>query len=205
LGVIMMRMKSLAVLGSSALALAVLAGCGSPAKSTANNATNGTSSTSASTSNTSSSSKNQTVSVGAQAYQGKTNLEKYTSLASKQATSFTAQINAGVSEYQNHNYAKAIAYYKKAAAINPKSAVPYNDIGNVYRDMRDVKNAINYYTKATQADPTYGYGWLNLALAQVTNGDTSAAKTTVQKGLQSVKTSDPVHGMLVTEQKTLNK
>lgn len=203
MGVILMRMKSLAVLGSSALALAVLAGCGSPANSTTNNAKNGASSTSAS--NTTSSSKNQTVSVGAQAYQGKTNLEKYTSQASKQATSFTAQINAGVSEYQNHNNAKAIAYYKKAAAIDPKSAVPYNNIGNIYRDMREMTNAISYYTKATQVDPTYGYGWLNLALAQVTNGDTTAAKTTVQKGLQSVKTSDPVHGMLVTEQKTLNK
>ncbi|GEO24691.1 hypothetical protein AAC03nite_04760 [Alicyclobacillus acidoterrestris] len=193
--------------GAAALAILVLTGCGA-----ANNTTNGTSGTTgnstatneASTTITNSTTGTKTIVEGGQQYQGSANLKKYQDAAKSKPNDAQAQLNAGVASHVNGDDTAAIAYYKKAAALDPKSAVPYNNIGNIYlRDKNDAKSAIPYYQKATKADPTYGYGWWNLAIAEQSVGDVAAAKQAVANGLKDAKKSDPAYKGLQAMQKQL--
>ncbi|GMA63469.1 tetratricopeptide repeat protein [Alicyclobacillus fastidiosus] len=203
-----MRKSMMSTIGVSALALLVLTGCGAGTNNTSNTA--GTSNTAnasgaASTTTTKNTSGGgKTVIVGGQQYQGSANLKKYQAAAKSKPNSAQAQLNAGVASHVNGDDAAAIAYYKKAIALDPKSAIAYNNIGNIYlRDKKDVKTAIGYYQQATKADPTYGYGWWNLAIAESQAGNNQAAQQAVTSGLKSVKTSDPVYKSLQAMQKEL--
>lgn len=50
---------------------------------------------------------------------------------------------------------EAISYYQKAIAMDPKSHIGYNGIGEVYRDnKKDVEQAMNWYKKALEINPT---------------------------------------------------
>lgn len=48
----------------------------------------------------------------------------------------------------------AIGYYKKAAELDPRSHIPYNGIGEVYRDLKkDREEAMKWYRKALEVKP----------------------------------------------------
>jgi len=48
----------------------------------------------------------------------------------------------------------AISYYKKAMELDPKSYIPYNGIGEVYRDnKKDMNEAMNWYQKSLAIKP----------------------------------------------------
>lgn len=50
---------------------------------------------------------------------------------------------------------EAIAYYKTAMNIDPKSHIPYNGIAEVYRDnKKNLDEAMNWYQKTLQINPT---------------------------------------------------
>ena len=59
----------------------------------------------------------------------------------------------------------AISWYNKAIAIDPKSHIPYNGIGEVYRDnIKDMDMAMRWYQKALDINPNerkanYGKGY----------------------------------------------
>ncbi|MCL6599138.1 MAG: tetratricopeptide repeat protein [Alicyclobacillus macrosporangiidus] len=132
--------------------------------------------------------------VGGEAYQGQANLAKYEKDADTHPSDAHAQIQAGISAYVNGDMQKAISYYKKAISDDPKNALPYNNLGNVYfRGLKQPKEALPYYQKATQVDPSYAYGWLNLGLCELELGDKSAAKTAFQQGLSKTSKSDPLY------------
>ena len=134
---------------------------------------------------------------GGQAYEGSANLAKYEKTAKAQPKSAQAQIQAGISAYVNGKFSAAIAYYKQAIADDPKNGLPYNNIGNIYyRGMGDPKAAVPYYQKTTQVDPTYVYGWWNLALSESSLGNTAAAKQAVRQGLVHVPKTDPYYKYL---------
>lgn len=135
---------------------------------------------------------------------GAANLKKYVSEADKQASDVNAQVKAAQSGFVNGDAATAIKYYKKAVALEPKSGELLTALGNVYRELKsDPKDAIPYYTKSTQVDPTYALGWYQLAYAEAQLGQTSAAKATIAKGLKVVKKSDPYYATLQAEAKDL--
>ncbi|HEX2629052.1 MAG TPA: tetratricopeptide repeat protein, partial [Chitinophagaceae bacterium] len=49
----------------------------------------------------------------------------------------------------------AIANYKKAIELDPKSHIGYNGIGEVYRDYKkDINEAMNWYKKSLEINPT---------------------------------------------------
>lgn len=49
----------------------------------------------------------------------------------------------------------AISYYKKAIDVDPKSHVPYNGIGEVYRDTKkDMNESMTWYQKTLAINPT---------------------------------------------------
>lgn len=204
-----MKKNIIQSIGVAAIAAVVLTGCGTGGQA-ANNSSAGTSNTSntasaKSTTNGAITTKNGTVIENASGYAGSANLKKYQAAASSKPSDFQAQIDAGIASHVNGDDAKAIKYYQAAGKINPKSAVPYNNIGNIYlRDKKDAKSAIPYYQKATKADPTYAYGWWNLSIAQSQNGNIAAAKKAVASGLKDVKKSDPVYKSLQAMQKQLD-
>ncbi|MDR3587815.1 MAG: tetratricopeptide repeat protein [Desulfosporosinus sp.] len=130
-------------------------------------------------------------------YSGTQNLTKLESLAKDNPNDATAQINAGISAYANANYTKAIEYYNNAIKIDPKNGVAYNNLGNVYyRGLSKPNIALTYYEKATQVEPSYNYGWLNLALCQQNLGDKAAAKTTIAQGLKVLDANDTIAASL---------
>ncbi|NRD77294.1 tetratricopeptide repeat protein [Bacillus sp. BRMEA1] len=124
-------------------------------------------------------------------YMGKENQKKLEATAAAEGKSADAQIEAARSAYLNGNYDKAASYYQKAIKIDPKSYLAYNNLGNIYfRSYNKPKDAIPYYQKATELNPAYSFGWLNLALAQKAVGDTKAAQTTVNTALKKVAKTD---------------
>lgn len=175
-------MKKHTILAISVLGLTLaLAGCGTTSpQNTANKPS--------STPNTASSQildKSQ--------YTGTANLKKFESSAQANPKDTNAQINAGMAAYSNKDYTKAIAYYNNALKVNPKDGIAYNNIGNAYfRGLNKPQEALPYYQKATQVEPSYNYGWLNLALCQQKLGNTAGAKATIAQGLKVLNASDPI-------------
>jgi tetratricopeptide (TPR) repeat protein len=141
--------------------------------------------------------QNQIVDPNAAKFEGQANLKKYEDLAQKNSSSPIDQVNAAVSAYVNQDYNKAIEYYKKAVALQPKNAQYLTYLGNVYfRGLNNPKEASRYYEAATQNDPRYVYGWWNLAICEKVLGDKEAAKATLQKGIASVDPRDPLSKQL---------
>ncbi len=191
----MRNMKMLIPITLLLMVTASISGCGTNS-SAPQPATTGKSTTSTKTTGTTS---GQHVFLGAGAYQGKANLQKFSRAAQASPHSEQAQLLAGVSAYDNGQYTKAIAYYKRAAALNPKDGVPYNNIGNVYfRGMSNPKTAVAYYQKTTKVDPGYIYGWWNLALCEAALGNKQAAQEAVKQGLAKVSKTNPYYKDLKT-------
>ena len=116
-----------------------------------------------------------------------------------------AEINAGVKAYSNQEYDEAIAHYKKASAINPGDGSIYNNIGNVYlRGKEDAETALQYYAEATKIEPSFNYGWLNLALCQRELGDLEGAKTTLAQGVNVLNNEDVLYNVLIQLQSQFN-
>jgi len=129
-------------------------------------------------------------------------LEKLTAQLQKEDK---AQINAGVKAFSNDEYDEAIEHYKKAIVINPGDGSIYNNIGNVYlRGKEDAETALQYYVEATKIEPSFNYGWMNLALCQKALGDLSGAKTTIAQGLNALKHDDALYQILIQLQSELN-
>ena len=61
----------------------------------------------------------------------------------------------------------AIGYYKKAIELDPKSHIPYNGIGEIYRDnKKDMNEAMNWYKQTLSINPderkaNFGMGYCN--------------------------------------------
>ena len=79
----------------------------------------------------------------------------------------------------------AIVYYKKAIELDPKSHIPYNGIGEVYRDnKKDMNEAINWYKQTLAINPderkaNFGMGY---CMNNLTNY--SEAITYLQKAIR---------------------
>lgn len=125
-------------------------------------------------------------------YVGKKNLSNLEKQAKSNSKDANAQIEAAKGAYVNHDYKKAISYYKAALKNDPKSAIANNNLGNVYfRGLNKPKDAISFYQKATKLDPKYSFGWWNLALAQQALGQKKEVQATVKEALKHVSPKDP--------------
>lgn len=166
-----------------------LAGC---AQTTQPNTTKPNVTTKTSTTNTT-----ENGNIDKSPYTGTQNLAKMEDLAQKNPQDANAQMNAGMAAYTNNDYTKAIDYYTNVIKINPKDGVAYNNIGNVYfRGLNKPKEALPYYQKATQVQPSYDFGWFNLALCQQKLGDKAGVKATVEQGLKVLDANDPITSSL---------
>ncbi len=65
-----------------------------------------------------------------------------------------AYLELGFASSRSKQEDQAIEYYRKAIALNPKSHIGYNGIGEVYRDYKkDMNEAMNWYMRALQVKP----------------------------------------------------
>jgi tetratricopeptide (TPR) repeat protein len=72
---------------------------------------------------------------------------------------------------------EVIAAYLKAAEIDPTSAGALVNLGTVYFNARDWKEAEHYYRKAVEVDPDYALAHFNLGNLYDERGDRPAALT----------------------------
>ncbi|GGJ14034.1 hypothetical protein GCM10010885_24230 [Alicyclobacillus cellulosilyticus] len=142
----------------------------------------------------------QTMILGGTAYFGKAKLQHFIQVARQRPKDVQAQLDAARSAYVNGQYQLALNYYKKAATLEPKNGEIENFIGNVYlRGLNKPRAALPYYQKATRLSPKYMFGWLNLAITEVTLGNKAAARAVLKEGLQKVPKSDPNYKALQQE------
>ncbi|MBE0649781.1 MAG: hypothetical protein IH595_02960 [Bacteroidales bacterium] len=132
-----------------------------------------------------------------------TKVEIYKNLMTKEPSCWRAVANAGAVETAMGNTDEAKSLLMKAENMNPKSYEVENSLGILQAKMGNYDEAMKYFTKAQQlgADENYNLGVMNIAegnyqqavnlfngykcdynvgLAQLLNGDYSAAGNTLQ-------------------------
>lgn len=68
----------------------------------------------------------------------------------------------GFCQFKLKNHEKAIKCFEKLIMIDPSSAIDYANIGSNYRELGDRDNAIRYYRKALEIDPTITFALENI-------------------------------------------
>ncbi len=72
--------------------------------------------------------------------------------------------NIGVNRAQSGKYREALAFLKRAEALNPKDYWIQEAIGGVYLALRQPKLALKHYKKALDIEPKSPRGWNNLGI-----------------------------------------
>lgn len=130
-------------------------------------------------------------------YQGTKNLAHWVSLAKANPKNAQDQFKAGLAENVNKNPNAALTYFKAAVKLDPKMGIAFNDIGNMYyRSLNDPKQAVPYYQKATEVQPSYDYGWLNWMLAEQALGNSAKAKAIASQAIKVLPPKDQLYALL---------
>jgi len=99
-------------------------------------------------------------------------------------------LEQGVGQMEKQQFDQAIASYKKALKIEPKSAVTYNLLGMAYRfkynqvrsqDLK--KEEIAAFKKAIEIDPNYWVALINLGATYYYLGEKAKAAPLFKKAL----------------------
>lgn len=73
--------------------------------------------------------------------------------------------NLGVAYQQDKfEFEQAIVYFLKAIQLNPKQINAYNNLGNIYLDLKEYDEAKKIYQKILNLQPNYMKGYSNLGL-----------------------------------------
>ncbi len=77
------------------------------------------------------------------------------------------------------------AYFSQLAIKqNPHLAEAYSNLGNVFKERGQLKEALQYYRHAVQLKPEFIDGYINLAAALVAAGDLEQAVQSYVTALQ---------------------
>lgn len=80
---------------------------------------------------------------------------------------------------------EAIGYFKKAIEIDPKSHIPYNGIGEVYRDnKKDMTEAMNWYQKTLSINSMERKGNFGMGYCLNSTGKYNEAITYLKKAIE---------------------
>lgn len=98
-----------------------------------------------------------------------------------------ARKNYAVALYATGNFNDSRKQYEEAVKINDRDSVAYNNLGNVYRDLKSYDKAIDSYKKSIEIDSKTINTYVNLANVQLYNKDDSGAAIQVYKdGLRAL-------------------
>lgn len=103
-----------------------------------------------------------------------------------QASSAASYQTQGQTQYQNHDYAGAIASYQQAITLSTSTseqAIIWNLLGNAYRDSANQSQAVSAYQKAYALDPQLVQAYSNLSSLYVSQGNKTGARQVLDAGL----------------------
>ncbi len=78
--------------------------------------------------------------------------------------------NVGMAYYKHNLPQKAVFYLDLATQINPFSVEARNNLGNIYSELKDFKNAIKQYEAAAKTDPNNLATLFNLGISYSDSG-----------------------------------
>jgi tetratricopeptide (TPR) repeat protein len=100
-------------------------------------------------------------------------------------------LEKGMAQFQQKDYAAAIASFNKAIELEPKSAVAYNSLGMAYRfKYNQVRNQelkdkeIAAFNKAIEVDPNYWVALINLGATYYYMGEKVKAAPLFKEALR---------------------
>src|SRR4051812_15187191 len=82
------------------------------------------------------------------------------------APSYSAQWEKAGNFYSNKQYDSAAYYYEQIAALKPRNAAVYYNLGNSYYRLNLIGPAVLNYERALHIDPSYKEAQDNLSLTQ---------------------------------------
>jgi superkiller protein 3 len=86
--------------------------------------------------------------------------------ANATSPAFEQLTNEGLTLYNNKDYGRAEAAFRKAIEASPDNAVAYNNLGSALNDQKKFDEAIIVLSKAVELDPTLAIARNNLAYAR---------------------------------------
>ena len=98
-------------------------------------------------------------------------IEVYESLLTHRADHAPACINLGTILYNQREFERAEAMYRRATVADANYALAFFDLGNVLDEMLRLEEAIAAYGRAIELVPTYADAHYNLALAYERTGE----------------------------------
>lgn len=105
--------------------------------------------------------------------------------------------NVGMAYYKQTFPQKAVFYLDLATQINPLSVEARNNLGNIYSELKEFKNAINQYEAAVKADPNNLATLFNLGIAYSDSGEKKEAAEAFMQVIQIDPSYIPAHRYLV--------
>lgn len=102
-----------------------------------------------------------------------------------------------VALYATKDLEGAREQYEEAAKLNGQDAAVFNNLGNVYRDLGEIDNAIKVYRQAIELDPTFINPYVNLANIQLySQNNPDAAIETYKQALGSLPGDEQIELLL---------
>lgn len=121
-------------------------------------------------------------------------------LSSLKASSIEKSILTAAMLQQKGQILDAIAIYKKLLALNSKSCVIYQNLGDLYLNQLDYPNAETYFKKALEINPNFIESKISLGISQLSNNlyKQGFANFTAYQSKPHVKKRYPPNGQLWT-------
>jgi Flp pilus assembly protein TadD len=97
----------------------------------------------------------------------------------------TPILSSAINAFHRREYSQAVRHYNEALQFNPGDPYIYNL--KSYSQFRggDLDGAVQTLTRGLELDPTYDWGYLDLARYQCATGSPEAALATVKRALTS--------------------
>lgn len=99
------------------------------------------------------------------------------------------QLALGVAEYNNGHLDAAAEAYTRAIELDPKYAMAYNNLANVYRDQKKYDLAATQYQLALMANPQYETAVINFALMLESLNRQAWAEHALRGAIHNIPTS----------------
>ncbi|CAN5123041.1 hypothetical protein BH09PAT3_BH09PAT3_4990 [soil metagenome] len=107
--------------------------------------------------------------------------------------SAAARVDLAIALYATGDLESAKKQYEKAVELDDSNATAYNNLGNVYRDLKDTDKAVKAYQQAIRLNGKLVNPYFNLAnLQQYTLQQTGQAIQTYQQALKALPDNEQV-------------
>ena len=116
-------------------------------------------------------------------------VELLTEAAELDATQAGIWISLAQAQEGLENHGEALSAYHKAAVLQPSPAL-YQNMGNLYAQMKDSEKAQEYYDKSVEmsagSDPSVAASaYYNMAVSYINSQETEKAKEALQKAIET--------------------